>query len=486
MHRSVLLMTLMSVPAAAADRPNILWLIAEDMGPELSCYGTPGVSTPRLDALAAGGVRYANAFTVTPVCSTSRSSFMTGMYAFTIGAHNHRSHRDDGFALPEGVRVLTDWLRPAGYFTGNLRRLGGKDPFFRGTGKTDWNFDYPGGQDAAFDTDRFGQLKSHQPFYAQVNFSETHRGGSWNKAHENIRPEYKPADPAVVGPPPYYPEHEITRRVWAQYLNAVMAVDKKAGHVLDLLARDGLAENTVVFFMGDHGRAMPRGKQFPYDSGLRVPLIVHVPPQLAWDGWEPGTTSDRLVESIDWTATTLALAGVPVPPKMQGEVFLGPDAAAPPRYAFGGRDRGDETADRVRTVRDGRFRYLRNFHPERPLFQTNRYKEATYPILRLMRTLHARGELPPAAEALMAETRPAEELYDVQADPYEIRNLADDPAYAADLARLRGALDEWLVRIDDQGRFPEPQAVVEKWLVKAQRTYDRRIEKLPPIPVLPY
>ncbi len=371
-------------PAIAAERPNILWIIAEDFGPELSCYGHPQVWTPRIDGLAAEGVRFTHAYTVTPVCSTSRSSFMTGMYAMTIGAHNHRSHRDDGHRLPDGVQLLTDRLRAAGYFTANIRQFP-QGVELGGTGKTDWNFQYDG---RPFDSADWDDLKSHQPFYAQVNFPETHRGAAWDSAHEQIE---RPADPSQVEIPPYYPDHPITRADWAQYLNAAMSLDRKVGIVLDQLQQAGLAAHTIVVFMADHGRAMVRGKQWPYESGLHIPLVIRWPEGLAApEGYEPGRIEDRLIESLDLTATTLDWAGVDKPPAMQGQIFWGPRDEGRRQYAFGGRDRGDETVDRIRTVRDGRYRYIRNYYPERPFTQINRYKEASYPVLRLMHRLDAR------------------------------------------------------------------------------------------------
>ncbi|QDU36906.1 Arylsulfatase [Maioricimonas rarisocia] len=462
-------------PLQAQDRPNILWLIAEDFGPELGCYGHPQVRTPHIDSLAADGVRFTRAYTTTPVCSTSRSSFMTGMYAWSIGAHNHRSHRKDGHTLPDGVRVLTDWLRDAGYFTANVRHFPeGVD--FRGTGKTDWNFNYQG---KPFDTDRWNDLKSHQPFYAQVNFPETHRGREWNQAHEHID---QPADPDKVEIPPYYPDHEITRQDWAQYLNTAMSLDRKIGRILELLEEQGLSENTIVVFMADHGRAMVRGKQWPYDSGLHVPLIIRWPEGIpAPEEYSAGKVEDALTASIDVTATTLSWAGVPKPETMQGRVFWGPNAAAPREYLFGGRDRGDETVDRIRTVRDDRFRYLRNFYPERPFAQLNRYKEFSYPVLRLMHRLDESGELEemnPHAARLMAPTRPREELYDLESDPWELNNLADDPAHRETLLRLRSVLEAFIVESDDQGRFPEPPEVIEHWESEMQRVYDQKLEKL--------
>ena len=192
------LLVVSAAPSLAADRPNVLWLIAEDFGPDLGCYGVEQVRSPNLDALAAKGTRFTHAFTTAPVCSASRSAFITGMYQTTIGAHNHRSHRDDGYTLPEGVRVLPHWLRDAGYFTANVVHLTDdrQERFFRGTGKTDWNFNIEG---KPFESDRWADLKSHQPFYAQVNFSETPRGGAWITAPEHVD---APADPTQVAVPP--------------------------------------------------------------------------------------------------------------------------------------------------------------------------------------------------------------------------------------------------------------------------------------------
>lgn len=467
----------------AAERPNVLWLIAEDMGPDLSCYGTPQVWTPHIDSLAAEGVRFTRAYTTTAVCSTSRSSFMTGMYATTIGAHNHRSHRDDGHRLPEGVRLLTHWLRDAGYSTANVRHF--PDNFdFKGSGKTDWNFTFDG---KAFDTDRWEDLKSRQPFYAQVNFPETHRGKEWDAAHERIE---RRADPAEVVFPPYYPDRPVTREDYAQYLNAAMALDGKVGRILAQLKADGLWEHTIIVFMADHGAAMVRAKQWPYESGLHIPLIIRWPEALpAPREFQRGAVSDELVMSIDLTATTLDWAGAPHPPKMQGQVFWGERAAPDREYVFGGRDRGDETVDRIRTVRDKQYRYLRNYYPERPFTQVNRYKLRQYPVLRLMHQLHDTGELAtlnPHAARLMAPTRPPEELYDLDADPHELHNLADDPAHQATLARLRGVLDEWIETTDDQGRFPEDPAIAAEWERRMQETYDAQLQPLLPGGRLPW
>lgn len=461
----------------SAEPPNVLWIIAEDMGPDLGVYGTPGVRTPNIDRLARAGMRYTRVFTTSPVCSPSRSAWNTGMYQTTIGAHNHRSHRPDDpspypFYLPEGVRVISDWMRDAGYFTANLRHLP-EDISFNGTGKTDWNFTYAG---EPFDTDRWASLKDHQPFYAQINFPETHRGHAWDTAHERIP---RAADPGEVVIPPYYPDHPVVREVWAQYLNAVMAFDQKVGTMLELLERDGLADNTVVVVMADHGRAMVRGKQWPYDSGLHIPLIIYWPEGVeAPSQYEAGTVSDRLISAIDITATTLAIAGIDKPEQMQGRVFLGPQAEPPRLYTFAGRDRGDETVDRIRTVRSNRYRYIRNYYPERPFLQLNRYKETSYPTIWVLRSLHREGKLTPEQARLLAPTRPREELYDLLNDPYEVHNLAGSEAHQEILRNLRERLDRWVEETDDQGRFPEDPAVIEYYERQMDENYHERLEAL--------
>ncbi len=425
----------------AAPRPNILWLIAEDFGPHLGCCGTKEVWTPNLDKLAADGVRYTRFFAGN-VCSPSRSSFMTGMYAITIGAHNHRSHRDDGYKLPDGVRVLSDWMRDAGYFTANIRELP-EACGFKGTGKTDWNFAYEG---KPFDSANWTDLKAHQPFYAQVNFSETHR---------KFRGPKK-ADPAKVEIPPYYPDHPVTRADWAAYLDDTSELDRKVGLILQQLEKDGLADNTVVVFFGDNGQAHVRGKQFCYDSGLHTPLIIRWPKKfLPAKHSQPGTLDHRLIASIDLAPTMLAIAGAPKPPKMQGRVFLGDRCEVERQYVFGARDRCDETVMRIRSVRDARHRYIRNF-TNGPFLATNAYKERQYPVWNLLKELHAQGKLTPPQAFLCQPRMPAEELYDLEKDPFEINNLANSPEHQDVLTRLRSVLEQWIEEANDQGRVAEP------------------------------
>jgi arylsulfatase A-like enzyme len=435
----LLLLATFAVDASAAPRPNILWLIAEDFGPHLACYGAKEVYTPNLDALAARGVRFTRCFTTAPVCSPSRSAFNTGMYQTTLGAQEHRTAPRDKPPLAPGVRLVAHWLRDAGYFTANVVELPPQLDF-RGTGKTDWNFVTP---QKPFDSEKWSDLKSHQPFYAQLNFQETHR-----KFHAPPR-----ADPAKVEIPPYYPDHPVVRQDWAQYLDAASELDRKVGLILDRIAADGLADSTIVVFFADNGQAHVRGKQFCYDSGLNVPLIAYWPPELDPSAdFQPGATTDRLVESIDLAAQTLAWANLPHPHAMQGQPFLGPAAAPPRQYAFAARDRCDETVLRFRTARDARYRYIRNYTPGEPLMLANNYKQRQYPVWRLLKQLDAEGRLAhPSQQFLTAPQMPPEELYDTQADPHETVSLVDSPdrAHQAALGRLRAALDKWIFDADD-------------------------------------
>jgi arylsulfatase A-like enzyme len=296
---------------ARRERPNILWLIAEDNGPQWGCYNYPLVRTPHVDRLAGEGALFRNAFTTAPVCSPARSAWNTGLYQTAIDAHHHRSHRDDGYRLPDAARLVSHRLHDLGYFTANVRRPA---PGVQGTGKTDFNFavDHP------FDGDHWNQRRSGQPFFAQVNFRETHKGPAFPEA----RRQSSLIDPARVELPPYWPDHPVVRDEFANYLDCINLLDSKIGQVLSALEREGLAGNTAVFFFGDNGRCLIRGKQWLYDAGIHVPLIVR------WRGGvKPGTVRDELVSSLDITATTLWLAGVPVPPNLHGRPLFGPQAA---------------------------------------------------------------------------------------------------------------------------------------------------------------
>ncbi len=429
------------VKAAQDTRPNILWILSEDICPDLSCYGEPGVETPNLDKLASEGVRFTNAFTSSPVCSTSRSAMITGMHQSAIGAHQHRSHRGDGYMLPKPVQLITDTFREAGYFTCNVKNAA---PGVRGSGKTDFNFKTRG---KPFDGDDWVQRKDGQPFFAQLSISITHRGGHWKGLDKKLS---NPVDPAKVKIRPYYPDHPVVRKDWATYLNSIQMMDSYVGKILKRLDEEGLTDNTVVIFIGDHGRCMVRGKQWLYDAGIRIPLLVRWPGTL-----KAGQVSDDLISAIDISATVLDSAGIRPPDYMQGRIFLGPKAKKR-EYIFASRDRCDETKEIIRCVHDKRYSYIRNYMSYRPWMAWNQYKDTSYPTRNLLRQLYAEGKLNTDQARFMAPTKPPEELYDLKNDPYELNNLAKSPQYLDVLHRMRRVHKHWVLRIKDQGLIPEP------------------------------
>ena len=458
------LAVLHAADAPAPKRPNILWLVGENIDLDLGCYGEQLVRTPNLDRLASEGVRYTRVFCTSPVCAPSRSAFMVGMYQTTTDTQNMRSHRSDDFRLPPGVRPLTHRLRDAGYFTANIKTVGDR---VVGTGKLDLNFVNEG---PIFESDDWSALKARQPFYAQVNSLEVEYDIYDRQSGRKERVEWvgereheKIATPENVTPPPYYPDHPVVREEWARYLNSISGMDRRIGWVLEKLRADGVEDDTVIIFFADNGRLEPRGIHWCYDSGLRVPLIIRwpknfpPPPQ-----FKAGSVNTDVISLLDLTATTLAIAGIPKPPLMQSRNFLGAQAEPPRQYAFSARDRIDETVLRIRTVRDARWRYIRNLIPGPTYTSLNRYKEKCFLIVPLMRELHAQGKLSGPPLALMASQAPAEELYDTEKDPHEINNLAGSvqPDARESLLRLRAALDTWMVETGDRGAALESREVV--------------------------
>jgi uncharacterized sulfatase len=433
-------------------RWNIVWIIADDLSPELGCYGYSPVHSPNIDKLASEGRCYTNAYVTAPVCSPSRSAFITGMYQTSIGAHNHRSHRDDDYRLPAPVRPITDYFREAGYYTVNEKSgLGGR-------AKTDYNFNFEPGY-KVFDGTDWTERPEGQPFYAQVNIFEPHRGRPpdiWSFTSE--LPEDERVDPAAVKLPSCYPDDPVVRKDWAGYLDAIALLDKKVGATLKAIDDQGLRDSTAVVFFGDHGRPMPRDKQFLYDGGIRIPLIIRWPGVL-----EPGSESDELVQSIDLSASSLSIAGIERPEPMEGRIFLGENRDPSREYIFAARDRCDETVDRIRCVRGKQYKYIRNFMPERPYMQLNRYKETSYPTWRQMKRLHAEGKLTPAQELFLADARPGEELYDTIADPDEVHNLAASEEHHEVLDRMSNVLNLWIQSTGDRGEIPEDPSIQPKF-----------------------
>lgn len=437
-----------AVLAAAEAKPNILWIIMDDIGAEWPCYGNKDIRTPNVDRLVREGTRFEHAYLTAPVCSSSRSAMITGMYQTTIGAHHHRSGQGAGrIHLPDGVEPVNGILQRAGYFTCNA----GDPAKPSKTGKTDYNFEW---NPATYDGNDWSTRKPGQPFFAQIQLwggKNRNDNGRW---YREVAPKELGTltRPDSVTLPPYYPKVPAFQEDWAQYLDCIRFCDKQVGAILERLEREGILDQTFIILMGDNGISQARGKQFLYDEGIHTPFIIRGP------GIARGAVRQDLIEHIDMAATSLAWAGVPIPASMQAKDVLAPDYK--PRDAvFAARDRCDETVDRIRSVRTARFKYIRNFHPLRPLLQPNEYKDHK-PFMPVLRELHAQGRLSPLQEeVLFSPTRPPEELYDVREDPFETRNLASDPAFRSDLEDLRARLDQWMRETRDQG--PETEAVYD-------------------------
>ncbi|MGQ9732639.1 MAG: sulfatase-like hydrolase/transferase [Candidatus Zipacnadales bacterium] len=430
---------------SAILRPNILWISCEDMSPHLGCYGDPHARTPNLDRLAVEGTRYTRAFAVAGVCAPSRSGIITGMYPSTLGSTYMRCN----IRLPKHVKCFPEYLRERGYYCTN-------------NAKTDYQFKPPSlAWDECSNEAHWRNREPGQPFFAVFNFTITHesqyrtRGDEYAKKIGRLRPEDRQDPTAMTTLPPYYPDTLEARTDWAHYYELVTVMDYQAGDVLRELEEDGLAEHTIVFFWSDHGVGLPRAKRWLYDSGTHVPLIVRIPESFRQPGQgEPGSVDDRLVSLIDLGPTVLNLAGVPVPEHMHGQPFLGAKLPPPRRYVFGVRDRIDEREDMVRTVRDTRYRYVRNYKPYLPYFTKVSYAEVT-PTMQELRRLHAEGELLAEAELWLAESRPTEELYDTQTDPHELNNLATSAEHQRILRRLRRPHLKWASETNDLGLLPE-------------------------------
>lgn len=403
------------------EKPNILWIMIEDWSTDLSCYGTPLVHTPNIDRLADQGLRFERAYTTSPVCSTSRSAMMTGFHQNYIGAHQHRTM--DKKPLPYGIKPIPHLLEEAGYYTATM--VGAK---------TDCNFT----TDRKFFLGKsWRECKSGQPFYVQATFGGTHRSF--------MRDPERPIDADMVKLPPYYPDLPLVRRDWANGLETVQVVDRQVGKLLQQLEDDGLANNTIVFFIGDHGRCHIRGKQFLYEAGVRIPLIVRWPNHI-----QPGSVSKELVSSLDICQTIVELAGAKPAHELQGLYLFG-DQVPVRKHVHFNRDKMDSTHDAMRAVRSDRYKLIHNLMPERAYCQLNEYKERQYPILALMNVLNMQSKLKPVQARFMAASKPEFELYDLENDPHEIHNLADDPKHAEIKSKLLAEINRWREEMKDVG-----------------------------------
>jgi uncharacterized sulfatase len=445
------LLAFATLTSAADIRPNIVLIVGEDMGPDTGADGCKDAITPNIDRLAKEGVRFTRGYTHIGVCAPTRSGMITGQYPLKYGAQNMRS------VVTHGPHPFTEKLREAGYYV-------------MWPGKTD----FQGIPEKELADDRklwvnyskqpLGKLtdKPKEPFFAYINDTVSHESQvrASDAEHAKNTAALKPSDrrdPSKVELPPFYPDTPAVRREVAHYHELVTAVDYTVGRVLDWLKAHDLEKNTVVIFTGDHGRGMPRYKRSPKDTGTRVPMIVRWPAQIA-----PGTVRDDFASWIDLAPTALGLAGVPIPAEYDGHSFL-PTAVNPPKYVYSFRDYMDESFDKVRSVRDQRYRYVRNQAPGVDEAGKNAYQEVGQTMQELRR-VQAEGKLTPVQALYFNPNRAEEELYDTQDDPWEVKNIASDPAHAAKLAELRAECDTWLKRCGPMADM-SPDELVKRGII---------------------
>lgn len=429
--------------------PNILWIYVEDISPDLGCYGNDLVHTPFLDQLAQEGILYTNAISPAPVCSAIRSALITGVMQTTLGLHNHHSSRTGASAilLPDTVVTIPELMKQAGYYTFNH-------------GKDDYNFWYqredlysgsykkhPLYGNSGLAIDWTNRSREGQPFFGQIQL----KGGKhiFGEGFEQ-KLGAPPVDRSLVKLPAYYPDDSIFIEEWASYLDTHQITDSEVKEIINRLRNDGVLDNTVIFFFADHGMRGLRHKQFLYEGGLKVPFILvgygeHL-------NLPKGVVQSDLVNLLDISATTLSLAGVPLPEHIDGKDLLAPNYQ-PHDYIISARDRCDFTIDRIRSVRTERFKYIRNFLTDRPALQPN-YRDE-WESTKYFRELHQSGKLDRIQSRHASKNRPTEELYDLQIDPFEIVNLADSISTQQELLRHRTILEKWIERTNDQGQYAE-------------------------------
>ena len=487
--RHVLLAALVNfLPAQQAtdvERPNVLFITLDDCGLDFGCYGNELVETPNLDALAAAGLRFTNCFTATPVCSPSRSALLTGRYPSRIGSHHHRSDR----RLPAGVETLPELFRKAGYRATWLpaQKVSPKafaegaspDPgkFITVTGKNKLDMNYSRGRERGmFDN---WSSDGDEPFFALIDFNSMKTPAPQAQRVAALRG--RRVDPASVPLQPYWPDTAAVRAGQAHYHEGIDLLDLEVGKVLEWLDREGLRDRTMIFVWGDHGPAFLRAKQWCYDEGLRVPLLLDGP------GIEPAVR-EELVSSVDLAATALAACGIDVPAGMDGRDLLD-EQVLDREVVFAGRDRCDETEDRVRAIRDRRYKLIANLRPELSWVGRNAYTRRSFPSVGALLEMRAgQDELTAVQAALMASEKPRWELYDTQQDPLELHNLSGQAEYAEVEAGLRKRLEAWVAEVDRDNPWQEPLRNVVPALarerVSRQRYIDGAAEDLPKVLVI--
>lgn len=442
-----------SLPVSAADRPNIIWITAEDMSAVLGCYGDEYATTPNIDALAKRSVKYTHAFATAPVCSPSRTCLINGVHAQTQGTHNMRS----AFPIPKHMTGFPSFLRKVGYYTSNNV----KTDYNSANWETIINQSWDESSDTAHWRNRKDKSK---PFFSVFNLMTSHQSRAMVWPYEKFKEEVQNNlstneihDPAKAPLPPYYPDSPIIRKTVARFYDCVTAMDKQVGAILQQLKDDGLDENTIVFFYSDHGSGMPRHKRALLDSGMHVPMLVRFPRK--WQHLapgDPGSTTDRLVSFIDFGPTVLSLAGVDVPDYMQGQPFMGKQEAKPRDYVIGHRDRVDEVMDMARSIRDKRYLYIRNYMPQLGYNQPTAWPDLGEIRPEIYRLTDQKKMTGPQWH-FAGPTRAIEELYDCQADPKNLNNIAGKPEGAKVITRMRQDLEKQMLAVRDLGFIPEAQ-----------------------------
>ena len=434
------------------SQPNIIWLVAEDMSPVIPSFGDSTIVTPNLSRLAAEGIRYTNVFSVSGVCSPSRAALATGMYPTRIGATHMRNSGSVKF-LPEGifpyeamppaeVKMHSEYLRRIGYYCTNNSK---EDYQFKKT-LTAWDESSPKAH--------WRNKKPGQPFFAIFNFGVCHESRIWAKAEDSL---WVDAD-LEVPIPPYLPDNEVGRRDVRRMYSNVLEMDYQVGEILKQLEEDGYLNNTIIVWYSDHGGPLPRQKRLLYDSGLKVPMIIRYPDQSG-----AGEIENRLISFIDFKPTLLSMAGIEPPEYIDGRAFAGQfEDPLKRKYIHGAGDRFDERVDRIRAVRDQQFKYLRNFIPDKGYYLAIKYREQM-PIMQELLRMRDQGELDEYQSQWFRESKPEEELFDTYNDPYELNNLADDPAYREKLKELREECDRWMVETSDMGLIPELEYINRIW-----------------------
>lgn len=441
-----------SITLKAQERPNILWINGDDLGAELSCYGNPDVKTPNMDQLATEGVRFTKAYSNASVCSASRSSMITGMYPPSINCQDHRTiNRSE---LPDDIHTIVDYFQSAGYFCTN-----GSANNWDKKGKEDYNFL----NKVKYDGTDWKQRAKDQPFFAQVQIHYPHR--TFQHDTENpIHPK------TVKSLPKCYPDYPLLKADWAWYLESVQHCDSYVGEILKRLEEEGLADNTIVIVFGDHGRPHLRDKQFLYEGGIKIPLIIRYPNKI-----KANQVDNQLVSLVDVAATSLDLAGITIPKQMHGQIFLG-DKAQTREYIYAFRQRTGDAADNIRSICNGKFKLIWNRMPNTPWMQLSSYKKLQYPAFALYHQLASEGKLEEPYNQFMAPTRPKIELYDLEQDPMEMNNLASNKDYKSVKKKLFKILSENMKEFE-KNMIPESAETIQKAKESSALYFKKAIEK---------